>query len=134
MSSVITKNIIHNAKCCAYCIYYSRRTVIDGFCDKHPGDIIERTYICNLFVGIGEKCKLPTHAPCPKCGSRRVYIPPRDEWEVYYYVQYRDCCHLEGPYTSSKKTTWEAYNKEVEKIKAEERAFSERMKRLFYNN
>lgn len=126
----INKDVIHKAKCCAYCMYYSRRTVIDGFCDKHPGDVIERTYICNLFVGKGENCKLSTHAPCPKCGSRRLYIPRLGEWEVYYNVACRDCLYI-GPYGNTKNAAWEAYDKDVEQKKLKEMEFAESMKRLF---
>lgn len=105
------KDAIHKAKCCAYCIHYSRRTVIDGYCDKYLGSIIERTYTCNLFIGIGELCKISTHSPCPKCGSRRLYVPSLDEWEVYYRVHCRDCMFM-GPQEISKKRAWEAYDKE----------------------
>lgn len=124
------KNAIHDAKCCANCIYFSEHTVRHGFCEKHPEAWVKITQICNLFVGIGAKSKLGKHSRCPKCGSRRVYIPPLGEWDVYYYVNCRDCLFSGGPYETSKKKTWEAYEKEVEQKKLEEMKFAESMKRL----
>lgn len=105
---------IHDAKCCAYCIYFSEHSVKYGFCEKHSGTWIKITQICNLFIKIGESDKIPSHAPCPNCGSRRLYVPNLVEWEVYYHVACRDCLYT-GPYREKRKKAWEAYDQERSK-------------------